>query len=365
MSGVYISYPFCGQKCTYCNFASGVFPRELEHQYSESLATEIQAQEWQWQPETVYLGGGTPSQMELADLTAVLARIPRGGWKEATIEAAPGGITHEKAAAWVRSGINRVSLGVQSFVGPELARTGRKHSADIVAREIEVLRSNGITNINLDLIAGLPGQTAGSWRKSLEWIEKLNPPHVSVYMLEVDEDSRLGNEVLLNGKRYGAPEVPPDDQIADFYETAVEVLASQGIRRYEISNFARSGFESLHNLKYWRLEPYAGFGADAHSFDGCWRYQNVEKPQDYVRELQNHGSARLEKIAANLREERFFVGLRLAEGIRPVASELSFYAKPIERFLAEGLLEQSGGVLRLTNRGVMVSNEVFAEFLAA
>jgi putative oxygen-independent coproporphyrinogen III oxidase len=365
MPGVYISYPFCAQKCTYCNFASGVFPKELERGYLDALLDEIRAHEWQWQPDTVYLGGGTPSEMDLADLSAVLSAIPSGGWREATIESAPGGITAAKAAGWARGGINRVSLGVQSFEQRELARTGRKHTADIVAREIETLRSNGIVNINVDLIAGLPGQTAASWRTSLQWIEKLSPPHVSVYMLEVDEDSRLGNEVLLNGKRYGAPEVPGDERIAEFYETAVEELARLGIQRYEISNFARPGFESLHNLKYWRLEPYAGFGSDAHSFDGCWRYQNVERAREYVSEMRNRGSARVETTAANLQEEKFFVGLRLSQGIRPAASEWDLYAKPIERFLAEGLLERTGDVLKLTDRGVLVSNEVFAEFLAA
>ncbi len=150
----------------------------------------------------------------------------------------------------------------------ELARTGRKHTAEIVEREIGALRSQGLTNINIDLIAGLPGQTRASWSESLSWIERLQPPHVSVYMLEIDQDSRLGSEVLLNGKRYGAPDVPSDELTAEFYQTAVEYLRRNGIHRYEISNFARPGFESLHNLKYWRLEPYAGFGADAHSFDG-------------------------------------------------------------------------------------------------
>ena len=153
----------------------------------------------------------------------------------------------------MRAGINRVSLGVQSFVQRELARTGRKHTAEIVEREIAVLRAAGIANINIDLIAGLPGQSRESWRESLAWIEKLAPPHVSVYMLEVDEDSRLGAEVLLNGKRYGAPDVPTEELTAELYETAVAELARMGIERYEISNFARPGFESRHNLKYWQI----------------------------------------------------------------------------------------------------------------
>ena len=368
MPGVYISYPFCAQKCTYCNFASGVFPRELEPRYVDALAREIGGHEWAWTPETIYLGGGTPSGMAPGDLERILRPLPDGHgpvrFQEATIEAAPGNITPELAAAWVRAGINRVSLGVQSFVQRELARTGRKHTAEVVEREIATLRSAGIDNFNIDLIAGLPGQTLESWSESLSWIERLQPPHVSVYMLEIDEDSRLGSEVLLNGKRYGAPDVPSDQLTAELYETAVEHLARIGIQRYEISNFARPGFESLHNLKYWRLEPYAGFGADAHSFDGVVRSQNIESPGEYVDRIENGQSARTDSTPANQAEERFFVGLRLAQGIQPRADEWLKFEQPISRFIAEGLLERDGPRLRLTDRGVLFSNEVFAEFIA-
>ncbi len=362
MPGVYISYPFCAQKCTYCNFASGVFPRDLEPRYVDALIAEIRAHGWSWQPETVYLGGGTPSAMSSRDLDRILAVVP-GEWNEATIEAAPGTITEECASAWARAGINRVSLGVQSFVQRELARTGRKHTAEIVAREVAVLRAAGIANINIDLIAGLPGQTQASWQESLAWIERLQPPHVSVYMLEIDDDSRLGSEVLLNGQRYGAPDVPSDELTAELYATAVRVLARTGIHRYEISNFARPGFESLHNLKYWRLEPYAGFGADAHAFDGAARSQNVESPSEYVDRISSGQTAGIDTTPANAAEERFFVGLRLTHGIQPLAEEWRRFEQPIARFLAEGLLERDGASLRLTDRGVLFSNEVFAEFI--
>ena len=365
MAGVYISYPFCAQKCTYCNFASGVLPRELEAQYLDALELEITASNWPWSPDTIYLGGGTPSRMEGRDLARILAAIPGRPWREVTIEAAPGGITPELAAEWVRAGINRVSLGAQSFVPGELARTGRKHTAQIVEREIAALRQAGLSNINVDLIAGLPGQTARSWMESLSWIKQLEPPHVSVYMLEVDEDSRLGSEVLLNGQRYGAPEVPGDELIAELYETAVAELARLGIQRYEISNFARPGFESRHNLKYWRLEPYLGFGADAHSFDGTMRARNVESAQDYVDRIRQCRSPRLDSKRADHDEEHFFVGLRLANGIRPSAGEWRRFDAPIQRFLNEGLLAREGERLHLTDRGVLLSNEVFAEFIAS
>jgi oxygen-independent coproporphyrinogen-3 oxidase len=256
-----------------------------------------------------------------------------------------------------------VSLGVQSFIARELARTGRKHTAEIVASEIGALREAGLSNINIDLIAGLPGQTIGSWRESLTWIERLAPPHVSVYMLEIDEDSRLGGEVLLNGKRYGAPDIPADESIAEMYEIATMELREIGIHRYEISNFARPGFESRHNLKYWRLEPYLGFGADAHSFDGSLRFQNVESAAEYVDRLVHGESPRGVTTASNNAEEKFFVGLRLSSGIQPDAEDWVRFEAPIQRFLNEGLLARKGENLMLTDRGVLLSNEVFAEFV--
>ncbi len=282
MAGVYLSYPFCAQKCTYCNFASGVFPEGLERPYLEALSAEIAAVDWPWTPETLFIGGGTPSRMELSDFAQILAGLPGRPWLEATIEVAPGTITPERLSSWKLAGLNRVSLGVQSFVQRELSRTGRKHTAEIVANDVRMLRESGLNNVNIDLIAGLPGQTAATWKDSLQWIERLAPPHVSVYMLEIDDDSRLGHEVLLNGKRYGAPDVPADELTAELYEIAVRELGRIGIQRYEISNFARPGFESLHNLKYWRLEPYLGFGADAHSLVDGMRSQNVESVAEYV-----------------------------------------------------------------------------------
>jgi oxygen-independent coproporphyrinogen-3 oxidase len=329
----------------------------MEREYLAALAAEIAAHAWEWRPETVYLGGGTPGNIEPEALQRLLGAIPGRPWAEATIEAAPGGITPQRAQAWAECGIDRASLGVQSFVEGEIRRTGRKHSAATVAAEIEVLRYAGIRNINVDLIAGLAGQTEASWNESLDWIERLAPEHVSVYMLEVDEDSRLGKEILTGGTRYGAPEAPDEDLTAALYETAVARLGAMGIERYEISNFARPGHESRHNLKYWRLEPYVGFGADAHSFDGRTRRRNAETVAEY---LARSGGGQEE---ARLDEERFFVGLRLMEGIRPDAGERRRFERPIRRFVDAGLLEERGGALRLTARGVLVSNEIFQEFL--
>ncbi len=365
MAGVYISFPFCGQKCTYCNFASGVFPESLAREYQDALRAEIAGHSWQWTPETLYLGGGSPGDMAADMLGHILSRVPGRPWTEATIEASPGSLSPEKVSGWRQIGINRVSLGVQSFVSGEIARTGRRHTAATVASDVAELRAAGIGNLNIDLIAGLPGQTQASWRESLDWIERLDAPHVSVYMLEIDEDSRLGREILRGGTSYGAADVPSEDATADLYEIAVERLGRIGLTSYEISNFARPGMESRHNLKYWRLEPYAGFGSDAHSFDGLMRSQNAETPGDYVERHRRGEPVRVETSTARLAEERFFVGLRLAEGIQPPPEAWDKHGDRIRRLINDGLLQSREGKLQLTSRGVLLSNEVFQEFIEA
>jgi oxygen-independent coproporphyrinogen-3 oxidase len=365
VAGIYISWPFCAQKCTYCNFASGVQPRGLEEQYLAAIVAEITTGTAAAPAlDTLYIGGGTPSAMEPAAIRPLLAGLPHQ-WREATVEAAPGSLTPERIRAWRNAGINRFSLGVQSFVRAELARTGRKHDAVTVANDVALLRAEGIDNINIDFIAGLPGQTTESWQTSLDALVALEVPHASVYMLEVDDDSRLGSEILLGGKRYGASDVPDDDRIATFYETAVAYLSGHGIHRYEISNFARPGSESAHNLKYWHREPYLGFGADAHSFDGVNRWQNVETALEYVDRWRRGEPPLAESSQPDAVEEKFFVGLRLNEGVLPDESDWVRFGPAFERHLSSGMMESANGRLRLTNRGIMVSNEIFEDFLAA
>ena len=357
MCGVYISWPFCSQKCTFCNFASGVRPADLEARYRTALLAELAATTWNFVPDTVFLGGGTPSLMPATELAAILAGVPGRPWREATIECAPGGLTREKIEGWRSAGINRVSLGVQSFVDSELRRTGRRHTAAVVQQEIELLRDSGIDNFNVDLIAGLPGQTHASWLQSLACVKRLDPPHVSVYMFEVDADSNLGSEMLLGGTRYSAADVPSEELTAELYEAAADALAAMGTPRYEISNFAKPGWESAHNLKYWQRQPYLGFGADAHSFDGTWRWQNAEDAADYLQQQTP------QRTLAREAEERFFLGLRLAGGVRPNEAEWHAKSATFDRFLAEGLLQKRGDWLSLTPRGILFSNEVFQEFL--
>lgn len=321
--------------------------------YLDRLKKEIRSHEWKWQPDTVYWGGGTPSLLDPSDLRTIHEQIPGRPWLEATLETAPGTVTPEKADAWRRAGIDRVSLGVQSFIEPEIRRTGRKHTAEVVAAEVLMLKRAGIRKINVDLIAGLAEQTPESWKISLHRLLDLEVDHASVYMLEVDEDSRLGKELTLGGTRYGAMDVPSDASITEFYETAVELLESAGLKRYEISNFALPGHESVHNLKYWQRKPYRGFGVDAHSFDGVERIANTDSLPEYLEKTD----LVVDRSIAKPDEERYFLGLRLTEGIPA-------HDAPVTRAEEEGLLERSNGRLRLTSRGVLLSNEVFEEFIA-
>jgi oxygen-independent coproporphyrinogen-3 oxidase len=367
MLGVYISVPFCAQKCTFCNFRSGVFPAGLLAQYLAALEAELAAADWTTLPDTLYVGGGTPSLLDPAALERILRLLPARAWREATIEASPGTVTAGRAEHWRSLGLDRVSLGVQSFVEREIRAAARKHDAALVEAEIALLRRAGLANLSIDLIAGLPYQTPESWRQSLEWIERLGPLHVSVYMFESDENSRLGRELEQGGARYGAQAVPEEGQVADFYVEAAERLDRAGWRRYEISNFARPGFESLHNLKYWRQQTYRGFGADAHSFDASRRWGNVKTAAEYVERFRSGLSPvdEIEPLDAQRRmEEHFFLGLRQTAGIEPAVEEWRRFADPIRRLSNNGLLACDGPRLRLTDRGILFSNEVFAEFLA-
>src|SRR5450755_1065418 len=291
--GLYLSVPFCKTKCSYCNFASDVFSKSAYENYvarlledvahSGELAEHLGAELGSAQDslaDSIYLGGGTPSILNASQLRRIFAAL-RAQFSlaldaEITVECAPGTLTPALVDTLLQCGVNRVSLGVQSFVDREAQSVGRLHKRLTVLEEIGRLRDAGLANISIDLIAGLPHQTAESWAYSVSETIATSVPHVSVYMLEVDDDSRLGRELIAGGARYHAHFVPDDDATADFYQQACETLASNGIIQYEISNFARTnsrlerngssnGNESRHNLKYWTRQPYLGFGVDAHS----------------------------------------------------------------------------------------------------
>jgi len=388
-AGIYLSIPYCRQKCSYCNFASAVRPMTELPQYVQSLESEIRHCRELWTKaglprhehltaDSIYMGGGTPGLLTDSQMASLLHAV-RTTFEifpgaEITVEAGPENVTLERAAAWAACGINRISLGAQSMITKELRAVGRMHDAGSVAEAVAHLRRSGIENISLDLIAGLPHQTANSFEATLELVLDLEPKHLSVYMLEVDQDSSLGGELLRGGSRYGASAVPSEELVVELYLRAVERLKRSGFLHYEISNFARPGCASRQNEKYWTNLPYFGFGVDAHSYDGEHRWANVDSITDYLNRLEQGAGAAQEcrqLSPAEKLEERFFLGLRRRQGIRLSAiysewgdTARESYQGRIRELCACGWLEENGDWLRLTDSGVLFSNDVFSELLA-
>jgi oxygen-independent coproporphyrinogen-3 oxidase len=387
--GIYISVPFCRTKCSYCNFASDVFSRAVFERYVDRVCEDVRKARAlaagmggriEDAVDSIYFGGGTPSLLEPTQLgrmfAAVRAQFDVAQDAEITVECAPGTLTPPVVDGLVQMGVNRVSLGVQSFVDAEAAAVGRLHKRVTVLGELERLRAAGIENTNLDLIAGLPHQTADSWEYSLAETVASGVPHVSVYMLEVDQESRLGRELIAGGTKYHAHFVPDEDATADFYLAACERLNAAGVVQYEISNFARAGHESRHNLKYWTRQPYLGFGVDAHSMlaseregEEAVRFATPDSLEAYVAAKPGTRAAvsRQEGL-----EECFFLGLRLSRGADLAALRAQLGEAPVDSFVplirelvCDGLLESQGEVIRLTARGRLLSNEVFEKFVGA
>ena len=396
-SGIYVQVPFCQTKCTYCNFHTGVVASSRFRPYVEAVCREIRehrllleaaganwpgrlrgggvARETRSEDlavDTVYIGGGTPSLLDAAHLQNILNAIRASfaaDLTEVTLEADPETIEAGKAAAWVRAGINRVSFGLQSFSDKELVAAGRMHRRADIYRAVPILREAGIRNISFDLIAGLSHQTKVSWRESLEELAVLAPEHVSVYLLEIDEDSRLGKELLQGGEKYSARSVPSEDDMAEFYEMAQQALGAAGYHHYEISNWAKPGYESKHNLKYWRREPYLGFGAGAHSFSGTERWANAHDAAAYVTAVQG-GRMPVEQhetlTAESALEEELFLGLRQLDGIDLAQIERDYGVSLAARFdplTSAGLVERHGSIVRLAPERLSISNEVFVELM--
>jgi oxygen-independent coproporphyrinogen III oxidase len=384
--GIYVQVPFCQTKCTYCNFHTGVVSSSRFAPYVDAIRHEIRKHTDLYRAagvliegalpamivNSVYFGGGTPSllaPLHIANMLNAMREIFPWAAPEVTLEADPETIDAAKADAWAAAGVNRVSFGLQSFVDKELIAAGRMHRREDIYRAVPILRTAGIRNISFDLIAGLPHQTAASWRQSLNELAHLQPEHVSIYLLEIDEGSRLGLEVLRGGSRYSARDLPAEDDMALFYEAAQPHLASAGYHHYEISNWARPGCESRHNLKYWRREPYLGFGAGAHSFMAGHRWANAPDAADYVKAVE---AARLpieqHEVLTPPRalEEELFLGLRQLDGIDVRKIERDYSVQLASRFdplARQGLLERSGDIVRLSPRRLSVSNEVFVELL--
>jgi oxygen-independent coproporphyrinogen-3 oxidase len=386
--GVYIQVPFCQTKCTYCNFHTGVVSPGRFAPYAAAVSREIVSHRQLLESagvtvsrvdevltrsvDTVYFGGGTPSLLEPDLLAAILQALRASfdcSFTEVTLEADPETIGAEKAAAWAAAGFNRISFGTQSFVDDELKSAGRMHRREDIYRAVPILRAAGIRNISFDLIAGLPKQTDASWRQSLIEAIALEPEHISIYIMEIDEGSRLGLEVLQRGSRYSAKDLPTEESMAEFYELAQAELKTAGYLQYEISNWAKPGLESLHNRKYWRREPYLGFGAGAHSFAGAQRWANRHDPAAYVATISG-GKSAIETVdaitSALALEEEFFLGLRQLSGIDLSRIERDYgvsLSGKVNELAARGMVEKRGDILCLPAGKLGVSNEVIVELL--
>ena len=386
--GLYLSVPFCRTKCTYCNFASDVFSRSAFERYVERICADVHSTartaeqmggRLEKDVDSIYLGGGTPTILDCQQLERLFVTI-RQNFRllpetEITVECAPGTLTPVMLGTLLRCGVNRVSLGVQSFVDQEAASVGRLHKRTTVLEDLTRLRAAGIANINIDLIAGLPHQSRESWQRSLGEAIAAGVPHVSVYMLEVDEDSRLGRELIAGGAKYHAHFVPDDELTADLYVAACEQLDGAGIKQYEISNFARPGLESRHNLKYWTRQPYLGFGVDAHSMltvaDDDLEAVRFSTADSLDRYVSGSPPIRTEVSFRAALEESFFLGLRLTNGVDLAELAAKFgnealgdHAATVRECVGDSLLELDGDRIRLTPRGRLLSNEVFEALLA-
>ena len=390
-AGVYIHIPFCKSRCSYCDFATDVFRESgAVERYVDALCREIKGgnlsgSEGVWSQrsasrrqdtlptgrvsacviDTIYFGGGTPSLL-LSDqlesiLGAVLSRFDVAPDAEVTMEMNPATVTAESLAAYRSLGVNRASFGVQTFNERDLKLLARGHDADDARETFRLLRGAGFDNVSFDLIAGLPGQTLGDWKRNLNEAVGMRPEHLSLYLLEVHEGTPLAAQL-----RSGRRPLPDEDLAAEMYETMIDTLAAAGYRQYEISNFSLPGFESRHNTKYWRLDPVYGFGVSAHSFDGSQRYSNERDTLRYVNMIENFETAEVYRESIDKYSEAAFLGLRLNEGIDIAEYRSTFGIDLSDRVLelaANGLVEVFDGRLRLTRKGMLFSNEVFAEFV--
>ncbi len=373
--GLYVHIPFCEAKCTYCHFA--IDPRrphrERQERYTQAVLAEMLSAE-RSSADTLYFGGGTPSLLAPARLARMVQvareRFALPGGTEITVEANPRDLDADGYRNLLELGVTRLSLGVQALDDAVLKEMGRHHSAHDCRRAVEEARRAGLENLNLDLILGWPGETRERWSRALAGLLALEPDHVSLYVLEVE-----GKTALSHRHEHGRLELPDDDLVADLYQETVERLAARGLERYEISNFARPGFESRHNGRYWDDAPFLGFGMSAHSYRHGRRWWNHDRFATYCRAVEKGGGAAAvagerHLVARERAAEALFTGMRRRGGVDLAAfrgrygiDPLAEWADGIAAPFAAGLVEVAHGHLRLTDRGVLLSNEVFRAFV--
>ena len=364
-AGLYIHIPFCRSRCSYCDFATGLYENELADRYVTTLLHEIHSSPLgRARVDTIYFGGGTPSLLAPTQLAQILfalrEKFEADPGSEITIEINPGSITVEKLRDFRSLGINRASFGAQTFDDRELAKLGRSHTAADARRTFADLRAAGFENISFDLIAGLPGQTLEGWQRNVDEALQLRPEHLSFYLLEIHSGTPLAQHI-----QRGLQPVPDEDLAAVMYEWMLERAAAAGYEHYEISNLCRPGFQSRHNTKYWTGAPYFGFGCSAHSYDGArQRWSNHRDVLGYVESVEQGCSPINEEqilTESDIRAESLFLGLRLMRGVsRDLCKD---YETELARFREAGLLELDGDLVRLTRNGALLSNEVFSAFV--
>ena len=374
-SGVYLHIPFCASRCHYCNFATGGYEENLAQKYVDALCVEIQqatVSEAMREIDTIYFGGGTPSTLTIQQFQDILnqckSRFALDPKIEITAEANPGSLTTEYLSQLHSIGINRLSIGVQSFLDRELEMIGRGHVADDARSAVKMARQAGFKNLSLDLIAGLPEQSIETWRNNINSAMELEPEHLSVYLLELYQDAPLMHRI-----KRGELQAIDDELTVQMYYELVDAAEQNGYVQYELSNWAKPGFESRHNLKYWNGALYHAFGMSAAGYNGNARWSNIRNINHYIERIEKSESVIAENIELSLEDhqsEEIFLRLRLKDGVNLAHYSEAFgidikskYETEIERLLDAGVLEFSGDSMRISRRGKVLANEVFEAFI--
>ncbi|WP_010303425.1 radical SAM family heme chaperone HemW [Kurthia senegalensis] len=375
--GIYIHIPFCHQICNYCDFNKVFFKNQPVDEYIEAIGQEMRLVTEKYPEafqkiETVFLGGGTPTSLSAGQLENLLRYIrqyiPLDQVVEFSSEANPDELTREKLEVLYKYGVNRLSIGVQSFDQEILKKLGRTHSNEHVFETIQAAREVGFTNISIDLMYGLPGQTIEQWQHTLDEAFKLNLPHFSAYSLIVEPKT-----IFYNLMNKGKLQLPGEDLEAEMYEMLMQQMESNGLMQYEISNFAKRGLESVHNCIYWENDEYAGFGAGASGYLNGVRYTNLGPLKKYMAAVEQGNLPLLDRHEVPLKEkveEEMFLGLRKIEGVSITHFKEKFnveldklFAKQLQLLVEEQLLLIEGDSIKLTYKGRFVGNEVFQQFL--
>ena len=367
---LYVHIPFCVRKCQYCDFLSGPSDEETKDRYIEALLKEIHAAEHteDYEIVSVFIGGGTPSALKAEAIASIMRTLQEQFFfcedAEVTIEANPGTVDLEKLTIYRNVGINRLSLGLQSTDAEELKLLGRIHSYEEFLKSYEWAREAGFSNINIDLMFAIPGQTGEAWRQHLYQVAELNPEHISAYSLIIEEGTPFAEQNL---------DLPDEDTEYQMYEDTAEILERYGYRQYEISNYAKQGYMCRHNAGYWQRREYLGFGLGASSLYRGMRFSNTRRMQEYLKESRNPDQIRKDVtvLSRNERIEEFmFLGLRMTEGISEKKFEENFdvrlmdvYGDILQKYEETGFVEHIETKWRLTRKGIHVSNHILADFL--